>query len=69
LQYLLDTDICVDLLRGVRAVVEKLEMLTPDDCGISAISSFELFAWELALVTANSVELGRVAALRIENWR
>ena len=44
MQYLLDTDTCVDLLRGVRTVVEKLQTLTPDDCGISAITSFELFA-------------------------
>jgi tRNA(fMet)-specific endonuclease VapC len=131
LQYLLDTDTCVDLLRAVRPVVEKLQSLTPDDCGISAITSFELFAGaararnprreteklhklfevveelpfdpdaarragalrlelaeagtpigpydlliaahalalELALVTANSGEFGRVAGLRFENWR
>jgi tRNA(fMet)-specific endonuclease VapC len=131
LQYLLDTDTCVDLLRGARTVVEKLETLTPDDCGISAITSFEIFAGaarardprretekvhklvdvveelpfdtdaarragalrseleeagtpigpydlliaahalalDLALVTANSGEFGRVAGLRLENWR
>ena len=44
MQYLLDTDTCVDLLRAVWSVVEKLQTLTPDDCGISAITSFELFA-------------------------
>lgn len=44
MQYLLDTDTCVDLLRGVESVVARLKKLTPDDCGISAISSFELFA-------------------------
>jgi tRNA(fMet)-specific endonuclease VapC len=43
MQYLLDTDTCVDLLRGVGSVVARLKKLTPDDCGISAISSFELF--------------------------
>jgi tRNA(fMet)-specific endonuclease VapC len=131
LQYLLDTDTCVDLLRGVRTVVEKLQTLTPDDCGVSAITSFELFAGaarardprretekvrklvdvveelpfdadaarragalrfeleeagtpigpydlliaahalalKLALVTTNSGEFGRVAGLRLENWR
>jgi tRNA(fMet)-specific endonuclease VapC len=42
--YLLDTDTCVDLLRNVPAVIEKLRTLAPDDCGISAVSSFELFA-------------------------
>ena len=41
--YLLDTDTCVDLLRNVPPVVEKLRTLAPDDCGISVISSFELF--------------------------
>lgn len=131
MQYLLDTDTCVDLLRGVQKVVAQLEILTPDDCGISAITSFELFAgaararnprgetekvgnlvdvieelpfdaeaarragvlrWqleeagtpigpydlliaahaldlELTLVTANSREFSRVAALRVEQWR
>jgi tRNA(fMet)-specific endonuclease VapC len=42
-QYLLDTDTCVDLLGNVSPVIEKLRALAPDDCGISAISSFELF--------------------------
>jgi len=42
-QYLLDTDTCVDLLRNVSPVIEKLRALAPDDCGISAITSFELF--------------------------
>lgn len=41
---MLDTDICIDLLRGIKAVVEKLRTLAPDDCAISAITSFELFA-------------------------
>jgi len=43
-QYLLDTDTCVDLLRNVPPVIEKLRTLAPDDCGISAVTSFELFA-------------------------
>ena len=42
--YLLDTDTCVDLLRNVPAVIDKLRALAPDDCGISVVSSFELFA-------------------------
>ncbi len=131
MQFLLDTDTCVDLLRGLKAVVGKLEELTPDDCGISAITSFELFAGaarardprgetekiqrlveviqelpfdadvarragalrseleeagtpigpydlliaahalalDLALISANSREFGRVAGLRFESWR
>ena len=44
MEYLLDTDTCVDLLRGVRSITGKLQSLAPDDCGLSAITSFELFA-------------------------
>ncbi len=44
MEYLLDTDTCVDLLRNVPPVIEKLRTLAPDDCGISAVTSFELFA-------------------------
>ena len=131
MEYLLDTDTCIDLLCGLRPVVSKLEMLSPEDCGISAITTFELFAGaaksrqpsneidkierlvsvleeisfdreaarqagalryrlhkagtplgpydlliaahalalDLTLVTANTVEFGRVAGLRIESWR
>jgi len=130
-EYLLDTDTCIDLLRGLRSVVSKLEKLSPEDCGISAIATFELFAGaakarqssneidkierlvsvleeisfdreaahqagalryrldkagtplgpydlliaahalalDLTLVTANTVEFGRVAGLRIQSWR
>ncbi len=44
MRFLLDTNACIDLLRGVPAVVKRLGELTPADCAISAISSFELFA-------------------------
>jgi tRNA(fMet)-specific endonuclease VapC len=44
MEYLLDTDTCVELLRNVPAVIDKLRTLTPDDCGISVVTSFELFA-------------------------
>ena len=40
--FLLDTDTCVEVLRGVSPVVTKLAQLSPDDCRISAISVFEL---------------------------
>ena len=42
--YLLDTDTCIDVLRGLAAPLRKLEALSPDDCGVSTITSFELFA-------------------------
>ena len=42
--FLLDTDTCIDVLRGVVAVVERLEKLSPDDCAVSSISASELYA-------------------------
>jgi tRNA(fMet)-specific endonuclease VapC len=42
--FLLDTDTCIDVLRGVGAVVERLEELSPNDCAVSSISAFELYA-------------------------
>lgn len=42
--HLLDTDTCIHLLRGIAAVRHRLESLSPDDCAISSISAFELFA-------------------------
>ena len=44
MEFFLDTDTCVDLLRNVPEVIDKLRTLAPDDCGISVITSFELFA-------------------------
>jgi tRNA(fMet)-specific endonuclease VapC len=41
--FLLDTDTCIDVLRGVAAVLEKIEGLSPDDCYVSSITVFELF--------------------------
>lgn len=42
--YLLDTDTCIAVLRKKAAVVARLESLSPDDCGLSSITAFELFA-------------------------
>ena len=123
MEYLLDTDTCIDLLRGLRSVVSKLEKLSPEDCELFAgaakarqpsneidkierlvsvleeisfdreaarqagalryrldkagtpLGPYDLLiaahglALDLTLVTANTVEFGRVAGLRIENWR
>ena len=44
MRYLLDTDTCIDVLRGVSAVVAHLRALASDDCAISVITSFELYA-------------------------
>ena len=42
--YLLDTDICIAVLRQKPAALARLQSLSPDDCGISAITAYELFA-------------------------
>ena len=42
--YLLDTDTCIAVLRQKPAALARLQSLSPDDCGISAITAFELFA-------------------------
>jgi len=42
--YLLDTDTCIAVLRKKPAALTRLQSLSPDDCGISSITAFELFA-------------------------
>jgi tRNA(fMet)-specific endonuclease VapC len=45
--FLLDTDTCIDVLRGRRNVLQKLQGLSPDDCAVSSITAFELYAGTL----------------------
>lgn len=40
---LLDTNVCIDVLRGRRKVVERLSACSPEDCVVSVITEFELF--------------------------
>lgn len=40
---LLDTNVCIDVLRGRRKVVERLSAWSPEDCVVSVITEFELF--------------------------
>lgn len=40
--YLLDTDTCIDALRGAAPVLRALESLSPDDCAVSSVTVFEL---------------------------
>ena len=42
--YLLDTNVCIDALRGRPEVVDRLRQLSPDDCAVSSITAFELLA-------------------------
>ena len=62
MDYLLDTDTCIDLLRGLSSVVSKLEALSPEDCGISAITTFELFAGA-AKARQPSIEIDKIERL------
>jgi tRNA(fMet)-specific endonuclease VapC len=45
--FLLDTDTCIDILRGLSSVVRKIAQLSPDDCAISSITVFELYSGAL----------------------
>jgi tRNA(fMet)-specific endonuclease VapC len=45
--FLLDTDTCIDVLRGRRNALHKLQSLSPDDCAVSSITAFELYAGTL----------------------
>lgn len=40
---LLDTNVCIDILRGRKKVVDRLAACRPKDCSISVITEFELF--------------------------
>lgn len=41
--YLLDTDICIDVLRGRQDSIVRLSKISPMDCSISIITVYELF--------------------------
>lgn len=40
---ILDTNVCIDVLRGRKKVVDHLAACRPKDCFISVITEFELF--------------------------
>lgn len=40
---ILDTNVCIDVLRGRKKGVDRLAACRPQDCFISAITEFELF--------------------------
>lgn len=42
--YLLDTDICISVLRGIQPVCDHLIQQEPDNCGVSSVTAFELYA-------------------------
>lgn len=47
MKYLLDTDTCVDVLRGREDVIAKLQRRFPDDCAVSSVTLFELLSGAL----------------------
>ena len=42
MKYLLDTNVCIAAMRGHVGVRQKLRSMTPNDCGISSVSLYEL---------------------------
>jgi tRNA(fMet)-specific endonuclease VapC len=42
MSHLLDTNVCVDVLKGHPQVCARLEAISPADCAISSVTAFEL---------------------------
>ncbi len=42
--YLLDTNVCIAAMRGNPQVVQALDARSPEDCAVSMVSIFELYA-------------------------
>jgi tRNA(fMet)-specific endonuclease VapC len=43
LRYLLDTNICIAVMRSHPKVVQRMAAVPPGDCAISAITGYELY--------------------------
>ena len=43
MRYLLDTDTCIDLLRGDEQVISRARQASPDACAVSSVTVYELF--------------------------
>lgn len=83
MQYLLDTNTCIDVMKHQGNVVERMSRVSPDDCAVSVITSFELFTGvakcaapakeqakvELLLNTLVELPINRTAALRAAQIR
>jgi len=44
MKFLLDTNVCIRAMRGHPPVIARLKQSVPDDCGVSMVTVFELFA-------------------------
>jgi tRNA(fMet)-specific endonuclease VapC len=42
MKYLLDTDMCIEILRGNQKVIEQARQCTPEEIAISSITRYEL---------------------------
>lgn len=64
MNHLLDSNVCIDVLRGREGVVERLRDCDPRSCFISTVTEFELFQGALrAPVNRQADEKERVARL------
>lgn len=43
MKYLLDTNVCIDLIRDRQTVVARTAAVLPDDCAVSSVTVYELF--------------------------
>ena len=62
MRYLLDTDTCIDLLRGNPVVTAKTRSVSPEDCAASTVTTYELMAGA-ARCREPARELGKVRTL------
>jgi tRNA(fMet)-specific endonuclease VapC len=42
--YLLDTNVCIAVMRGHARVRQRLQAVRPDDCGVSMVTVYELLS-------------------------
>jgi tRNA(fMet)-specific endonuclease VapC len=43
MQYLLDTNTCIAVMRKHPIAVQRISAVAPDDCAISTVTSYELY--------------------------
>lgn len=61
MDYLLDTDTCIAVLRGQEGTVEKIQSLSPDQIAISSVTRYELTYGALRLGTKRQkIELAKI---------
>lgn len=62
MRFLLDTDTCVDVLRGRADVLARIQSTSPDEIAVSAVTRYELFVGVYKCRDPER-ERGKVAAL------